>query len=161
MLLVWNVFSLLSTHLAVIQQCAGNMDIVDCHICLHRQLGACPRSSLETNESSNCLHNPLVVIGVQGDVVSDDGADAGELTDSIEFIGFDRPFAGRLVFYRLMVRPKSCEKQSVNDWSSSWVWCTTAASSANSLSPMRTSRTFDLALRRASLKRLPSERVRR
>ena len=65
------------------------------------------------------------------------------------------------VFFRLMVSPKSlhaCEKQSINDWSSSWVWVATAASSANSLSLMRTLRTFVLALRRARLKSLPSDR---
>ena len=37
--------------LAAIQQCAGNTGIVDRHICLHRQFGACPRSSCETSES--------------------------------------------------------------------------------------------------------------
>ena len=37
--------------LAAIQQCAGNTGIVDCHLCLHRQLGACPHSSRETSES--------------------------------------------------------------------------------------------------------------
>ena len=38
--------------LAAIQQCADNTDIVvDCHICLHRQLGACAHSSRETSES--------------------------------------------------------------------------------------------------------------
>ena len=68
-----------------------------------------------------------------------------------------------LVFFRLMVSPKSlhaCEKQSINDWSSSWVWVATAASSANSMSLMRTLRTFVLALRRARLKNMPSDRVR-
>ena len=69
-----------------------------------------------------------------------------------------------LVLFRLMVSPKSlqaCEKQSINDWSSSWVWVTIAASSANSMSLMRTLRTFVLALRRARLKSMPSDRVRR
>ena len=68
------------------------------------------------------------------------------------------------VFFRLIVSPKSLqafEKQSTNDCSSSWVWATTAASSANSMSLMRTSRNFVLALRRARLKNLPSDRVRR
>ena len=37
--------------LAAVQQCAGNTCIVDCHICLHRQLGACPHSSRETSVS--------------------------------------------------------------------------------------------------------------
>ena len=67
------------------------------------------------------------------------------------------------VFFRLMVSPKSlnaCDKQSINDWSSFWVWVATAASSANSMSLMRTLRTFVLALRRARLKSLPSDRVR-
>ena len=41
------------------------------------------------------------------------------------------------------------------------MWVATAASSANSTSLMRTSRTFVMALRRARLKSLPSERVRR
>ena len=41
------------------------------------------------------------------------------------------------------------------------MWVATAASSANSTSLIRTSRTFVLALRRARLKSLPSERVRR
>ena len=40
-----------SSRLAAIQQCADNTGIVDCHICLHRQLGACPHSSCETGES--------------------------------------------------------------------------------------------------------------
>ena len=68
------------------------------------------------------------------------------------------------VFFRLMVSQKSlqaCEKQSTNDWSSSWVWATTAASSANSMSLMMTLRTFTLALRRARLNSLSSDRVRR
>ena len=37
--------------LAVIQQCAINSGIVDCHICLHGQIGASPHSSRETGES--------------------------------------------------------------------------------------------------------------
>ena len=37
--------------LIAIQQYAGNTGIVDRHICLHRQLGACPHSSRETSES--------------------------------------------------------------------------------------------------------------
>ena len=68
------------------------------------------------------------------------------------------------VFFRLMVSPKSSqayEKQSIHDWSSSWVWVATAASSANSMSLMRSLRTFVLALRRARLKSLSSERVRK
>ena len=32
--------------LAAIQQCADNTDIVDSHLCHHRQLRACPHSSL-------------------------------------------------------------------------------------------------------------------
>ena len=62
-----------------------------------------------------------------------------------------------------MVSPKSlqaCEKQSINDWSFSWAWVATAASSANSMSLMRSLRTFVLALRRARLKSLLSDRVR-
>ena len=37
--------------LAAIQQCADDTANVDRHICLHRQLGACPNSSLATSES--------------------------------------------------------------------------------------------------------------
>ena len=40
-----------SPRLAAIQQCADNTVIVDCHLCLHRQLGACPHSNCETGES--------------------------------------------------------------------------------------------------------------
>ena len=40
-----------SPRLAAIQQCADNTGIVDCHLCLHRQLGACLHSSRETGES--------------------------------------------------------------------------------------------------------------
>ena len=68
------------------------------------------------------------------------------------------------VFFRLMVSAKSlqaCEKQSINDWSCSWAWVATAASSGNSMSLMRSLRTFVLALRRARLKSLSSERVRK
>ena len=68
------------------------------------------------------------------------------------------------VFFRLMVSPKyiqACEKQSINDRSSSWVWVATAASSANSMSLMRSLRNFVLALRRARLKSMSSERVRK
>ena len=68
------------------------------------------------------------------------------------------------VVFRLMVSLKSLqafEKRSINDWSSSWVWVATAASSANNMSLMRTLRTFVQALRRARLNSLPSERVRR
>ena len=68
------------------------------------------------------------------------------------------------VFFRLMVSPKSlpaCEKQSINDRCSSWVWVATAASPANSMPLMRSLRTFVLALRRARLKSLSSEQVRK
>ena len=37
--------------LAAKQQCADNTGNVDRHICLHRQLGACPHSSRATSES--------------------------------------------------------------------------------------------------------------
>ena len=37
--------------LAAIQQCADNTGNVDRHICLHRQLWACPHSSRATSES--------------------------------------------------------------------------------------------------------------
>ena len=37
--------------LTAIQQCADNTGNVDRHICLHRQLGACPHSICETSES--------------------------------------------------------------------------------------------------------------
>ena len=37
--------------LAAIQQCVDNTGNVDRHICLHRQIGACPHSSRATNES--------------------------------------------------------------------------------------------------------------
>ena len=157
--------------LDAIQQCADNTGIVDCHLCLHRQLGACPHSSRETSESCRCLPNPLVDLCVQGEVVSDGGAEVGELADSIKFVvvdGNDRQcfcvLSQDIRLFRLMVSPKSlhaCEKQSINDWSSSWVWVATAASSANSMSLTRTLRTFVLALRRARLKSLSSDRVRR
>ena len=78
-----------SPRLAAIQQCADNTGIVDCHLCLHRQLGACPHSSCETGESSSCLPNPLVDICIQREVVSDGGAEVGEHTESIEFIVAD------------------------------------------------------------------------
>ena len=71
--------------LAAIQQCADNTGIVDRHLCLHRQLAACPHSSHETSESWSCLPNPLVDLCIQWQVVSDGGAAVGELADSIEF----------------------------------------------------------------------------
>ena len=37
--------------IAAIQQCVDNTGNVDRHICLHRQLGACPHSSRATSES--------------------------------------------------------------------------------------------------------------
>ena len=40
-----------SPRLTTIQQCVDNTGIVDCHLCLHRQLWACPNSSCETGES--------------------------------------------------------------------------------------------------------------
>ena len=51
--------------LAAIQQCADNTGNVDRHICLHRQLGACPHSSRATSERLSCLPNPLVDLCVQ------------------------------------------------------------------------------------------------
>ena len=75
--------------LAVIEQCAGNTGIAARHICLRRQIGACPHSSLRTSESWRCLPNSLVDLCVQGEVVSDGGTEVGELTDSIEFIVVD------------------------------------------------------------------------
>ena len=74
---------------AVIQKRAGNIDIVDRDLCLHGHIGACPHSSSETSESSSCLPNPLVDICVQGEVVSDGGAEVGQLADSIEFVVVD------------------------------------------------------------------------
>ena len=148
--------------LAAIQQCADNTGNVDRPIYLHRQLGACPHSSRATSESWSFLPNPLVDLCLQWEVVSDGGAAVGELADSIEFVVMNANnrrclcvLSQAFVFFRLMVSPKSlqaCEKQSNNDWSSSWVWVATAASSANIMSLMRTSRTFVLALRRERLK---------
>ena len=80
---------LCSSCLAAIHQCTGNTDIVDRHRFLHRQLGACPHSSRETSESCSCLPNPLVDLRVQWEVISDGGAEVGEIADSIEFIVFD------------------------------------------------------------------------
>ena len=40
-----------SPRLAAIQQCADNTSIVDCHLCLDRQLGACSYASRQTGES--------------------------------------------------------------------------------------------------------------
>ena len=37
--------------LAAIEQCADNTGNVDRHMCLHRQLGACPHSSRATSDS--------------------------------------------------------------------------------------------------------------
>ena len=137
--------------LAAIQQCADNTGNVDRHICRHRELGACPDSSQATSESWSCLPNPLVDLCVQGEVVSDGGAEVGELADNIEFVvvnANDRRCVSSprtFVFFRLMVRSKSVlasEKQSINDSSSSWVWVATAASSANSMSLMISLRTF-------------------
>ena len=71
-----------SPYIAAIQQCADNTGIVD--LCLHRQVGACPHSNRETCDSWSCLHNPLVDLCVQWEVVSDGGAEVGELPDSIE-----------------------------------------------------------------------------
>ena len=68
------------------------------------------------------------------------------------------------IFFRLMVSPKSLhalEKRSISACSSCWVWIVTAASSANSMSLMRASRTFVLVLRRPRLKSLPSDLIRR
>ena len=78
-----------SPRLAAIQQHADHTCIVDCHLCLDRQLGAYPHSSRETGESLSCLPNPLVDLCVQREVVSDGGAEVGELADSIEFIVVD------------------------------------------------------------------------
>ena len=91
MLLRWNVLSLsllpgiCRPRLAAIQQCADNTGIVDRHLCLLRQLGACPHSSCEMGESWSCLPNPLVDLCVQWEVVSDGRAEVGELADSIGF----------------------------------------------------------------------------
>ena len=78
-----------SPRLATIQQCADNTGIVNWHLGLHRQLGACLHSSRETGESLSCLPNPLVDLCIQGEVFSDGGAEVGELADSIEFIIVD------------------------------------------------------------------------
>ena len=68
------------------------------------------------------------------------------------------------VFFRLMASPKSLqawEIRSISVCSSCWVWLVTAASSANSMSLMRASRTFVLALRQPRLKSLPTDLIRR
>ena len=84
---------------------------------------------------------------------------------SIVMIGGDSvPCPRTLVFFRLMVSPKSLqawEKPSISDWSPRWVWDATAASSANSMSLISASRTLVLALRRARLNSLLSDLVHR
>ena len=115
------------------------------------------------------FNNLIVDLCVQREVVSDGGAEVCELADSIEFIVVDgnyrRCFCILSQDIRLLQTDVQSEiltgKQSINDWSSSWVWATTATSSTNSMSLMSTSRTFVLALRRARLKSLQSDRVRR
>ena len=84
-----------------------------------------------------------------------------ELTDSIEFVVVDGNERRCFCVLPQDVRLLQTEKQSINDWSSSWVCVATAASSANSMSLMRTLLTFVLALRRARLKSLPSDKMRR
>ena len=112
--------------------------IVDRYLYIHRQFGACPHSRRETSESWSYFPNPLVDLCVQGEVVSDSGAEVGELADRIYFEVVDGNGGGvsvscprTFVVFRLMVSPKflqACEKQSINDWSPSWVWVVTAAS---------------------------------
>ena len=63
------------------------------------------------------------------------------------------------MFFRLIVSVKSLkawEKQSISDCSSCWLWAANAASSTNSMSLMRASRNFVVAVRQAGLKSLPS-----
>ena len=154
--------------IAAIQQCADNIGNVDRHICLHRQLvhtRAVRRARVEA------AFPILLSTSAPREVVSDGGAEVGELADSIEFVvvnANDRRclcvLSQDISLLQTMVSPKSlqaCEKQSINDWSSSWVWVATAASSANCMSLMRSLRTFVLAMRRAKLKSLSSERVRK
>ena len=88
MLLRWNVLSRLSCPAYVVLVSLPYSN-VDCHLCFHRQLGACPNSSRETSQSLSCLPNPLVDICVQVEVVSDGVDEVCELADSIEFIVVD------------------------------------------------------------------------
>ena len=101
--------------LATINQGAGNTVSVDCHICLHRQLGACPHSGRETSDSCILFHNPLVDLCVQREVVGEGGAAVGDLADSIEFVVVDgsdrRCFCVLSQDIRLLQK-----KQSISDW---------------------------------------------
>ena len=80
---------------------------------------------------------------------------ASSLQSSMVMIGGASEFCTRtFVFFMLIVSPKSLqawETRSISDWSSWWVWVTTAASSVNNISLTRASRTFVLAMRRARL----------
>ena len=75
--------------IAAIHHCAGNTGIVARHHFLHRHIGACPQSSCQKSESCSCLPNPLVDLCIRGEVVSDGGAEVGELVDSMEFVVVD------------------------------------------------------------------------
>ena len=67
-----------------------------------------------------------------------------------------------LVFFRLMVSPyclQASAKQSLNLWSAASLCVTRAASSANSISLIRTDRTLVLARSLARLNSLPSDAI--
>ena len=150
-------------------QWADNIGIVDCHICLHRQLGTCPQSSRETGERRSCLPNPLVDQCVQWEVVSDGGAEVGELTDSIEFIVID--CNDRRCFCVLSQNIRLIQTDGESEVLMYWhvrgsptmtgvppgCGSQTAASPANSMSLVRTVYTFVLVLRRTRLKSLSSD----
>ena len=86
--------------------------IADCHIFVFTDSLGLVHTRDERELS--CPHNPLVDLFVQGEVVSDGGAEVGELADNIEFIvvdGNDRRFfcvlSQDVVVFRLIISPKS------------------------------------------------------
>ena len=156
--------------LAAVYQCADGTGVVHCHLGLHCQLGVGPHSCCEARKGCGCLPDFLVDFHVQREVVHYGGAEVWALMDGFELIiivmadGVSVPCPRTLVFFRLMVSPKSrqaWEKWSISVCSSCWVWVATAGSSANSMSLMWASRILVMALRRARLKSVPSDLVRR
>ena len=61
--------------LAVIQLCADDTGVIDCHDCFHCQFVVYPHTSREAGKSCSCLPDPLVDLCVQGEVVGDGGAE--------------------------------------------------------------------------------------
>ena len=157
--------------LTPVQQCAEDGHCtLPLYTVLTESLVLFPHPYGEASECCCCLSYSLLELCVQGEVAANGGLKVRKLVHSFQLVvtngngngNASTPCPRTFVFFKLIVSPKSLQaldKLSIRVWSSCSVWVLTAASSANSMSLIRTSLTFVLDLRRARSNRLPYDLV--